>query len=64
MFEQFAKGNREPVSFIRQVILSHSYSFLPVEVLDRDPRWQVITDRDVASFLRAAVPRHRRHRLT
>lgn len=44
----------QPVSFIRQLMLSHSYSSLPVEALAGEPRWQVVTDRDVASFLHGA----------
>lgn len=44
----------QPISFLRQVMLSHSYSFLPVEVPGDDKPWRVVTDREVASFIHDA----------
>ena len=55
----------QPVSYVRQVMLTNSYSILPVE---HDGRWKFLTDASVASFLRRGTPardeRHRRLGLT
>lgn len=49
----------QPISFIRQMMLSSSFSFLPVR---RGPKWFLISDREIASFLRA-MPTERRNRM-
>lgn len=49
----------QPVSFVRQVMLTNSFSTLPIYVGDR---WRVITDAQVAAFLRG-VPNNRLTRL-
>lgn len=49
----------QPISFIRQMMLSSSFSFLPVR---RGPKWFLISDREIASFLRA-MPAERRNRM-
>lgn len=39
----------QPLSFIRQTMLAHSYSYLPV--LMRDSPWQLVADHSLASYL-------------
>jgi hypothetical protein len=46
----------QPVSFLRQVMLSQSYSFMPVPP-DGDQPWRVVVDRDVALFIQGAADR-------
>jgi len=50
----------QPVSFVRQVMLTNSYSTLPVYF---DNKWRVITDAQVAAFLRGVVSNDRLARL-
>lgn len=42
----------QPLSFIRQVMLSHSFSYLPVQ--DVSGVWKLVSDRKLAEFLRPA----------
>jgi hypothetical protein len=46
----------QPISFLRQVMLSQSYSFLPV-ALDVGAGWRIVTDKDVALLIQAAEDR-------
>ena len=38
----------EPVGFIRQTMLEHSFSFLPVQI---DEKWKIVSDRAVSAYL-------------
>jgi hypothetical protein len=51
----------QPISFIRQQMLAHSYSFLPVH-FPNDGRWKFVSDLAVATYLRSR-PEQRDERL-
>ena len=38
----------EPVGFIRQIMLEHSFSFLPVQIGEK---WEIVSDRAVSAYL-------------
>ena len=38
----------EPVGFIRQTMLEHSFSFLPVQIKEK---WEIVSDRAVSAYL-------------
>ncbi len=43
----------QPISLIRQQMLAHSYSYLPVLLTEEDsPVWHLISDHWVATYLR------------
>ncbi len=46
----------QPISFLRQVMLSQSYSFLPVAPEGQGP-WRIVTDKDVAVLIQGAPDR-------
>ncbi len=48
----------QPVSFVRQVMLAESYSFLPVSP-EGDEQWKVVVDRDLALFIQSAEDRQK-----
>jgi hypothetical protein len=50
----------QPISFIRQVMLTNCFSTLPVQMADG---WRVVSDAKVAEYLRAAGPIGRNCRL-
>ena len=51
----------QPLSFVRQLMLTNSFSILPVLMPDG---WRVVTDAQVAAYLRAgAGPDDRKRRL-
>lgn len=50
----------QPVGFIRQQMLANSFSFLPVL---RDGIWHLVSDREVAMFLRSSTGAERKRRL-
>jgi CBS domain-containing protein len=45
----------QPVSFVRQIMLTSSFSCLPV---DWEGKWRVVTDAGVAAFLRKGSPKN------
>jgi len=54
----------QPLSFIRQIMLENSFSFLPVNSTpEADPTWKLVSDLALAPYLRAGTPGDRRQRL-
>lgn len=51
----------EPISFVRQKMLTHSFSFLPVEVTKDN--WMLLSDRALARYLRTVDAGMRKKRL-
>lgn len=51
----------EPISFVRQKMLTHSFSFLPVEVTKGN--WMLLCDRALARYLRTEDVGERKKRL-
>lgn len=51
----------QPVSFVRQQMLVHSFSYLPL-YWERDRRWKLVAEHAVARFLRSATSREERKR--
>ncbi len=54
----------QPLSFIRQTMLENSFSFLPVNFTpEAAPSWKLVSDVEVAHYLRAGTPGDRRRYL-
>jgi precorrin-8X/cobalt-precorrin-8 methylmutase len=54
----------QPVAAVRQLMLVHSFSYLPILVTDGDqPAWRLLSDLGVAQHLRDATDIERRQRL-
>jgi len=54
----------QPLSFIRQTMLENSFSFLPVNSTpEAAPTWKLVSDLEVARYLRAGAPGGRSLRL-
>lgn len=51
----------QPLSMIRQVMLSHSFSYLPVRTQAQGGQWQVVADFELARFFREASGTSERH---
>lgn len=51
----------QPLSMIRQVMLSHSFSYLPVRTPDPSGQWRVVADFELARFFREASDASQRH---
>jgi hypothetical protein len=51
----------QPISFIRQRMLSNSFSFMPVK--DRDGRWCLVSDLGIAKYLQGYSNQERKRRL-
>lgn len=53
-------GLWQPLSFVRQSLLAHSFSFMPVNVgTDLIPQWRLVSDLAIATFLRGADNREK-----
>ena len=52
----------QPISFIRQQMLAHSFSYLPVYV-EVDPAWKLVSDLLIAKYLRSISDDDRKTRL-
>ena len=54
----------QPLSFIRQRMLESSFSFLPVNATpEAAPTWKLVSDLEIARYLRAGKPHDRKVRL-
>lgn len=54
----------QPLSFIRQTLLSHSFSYMPVNVgTSQKPEWRLVSDIGIATFLRGVSANYRAKRL-
>lgn len=54
----------QPLSFIRQTLLTNSFSFMPVNVgTDSAPEWRLVSDLGLAKFLRGKTENQRAKRL-
>lgn len=54
----------QPVSFVRQMMLEHSFTYIPVYMEDEgEGKWYVISDYDIAMYLRSATNSDRRGEL-
>jgi hypothetical protein len=42
-----------PISFARQIMLTNSFSFLPIQL---DGKWKLVSDSGVAAYLRKGTP--------
>lgn len=51
----------QPVSFVRQQMLSNSFTYLPIwHTLGAGPGWHLLSDRSVAKYLRSATSKTER----
>ncbi len=54
----------QPISFIRQQMLAHSFSYLPVPVyVEEKPAWKLVSDLLIAKYLRSVSKNERKKRL-